>query len=64
MVKIVQLLCPERHCLLGIAYEDERGSFKEACAALQAMIDSGPFNNWCGLCGSRVLHFEEGTTKF
>jgi hypothetical protein len=64
MVRIVQLLCPERHCLLAVAYEEGVGSFVEARDALQAMVSKGPFNNWCALCGSRDLHFEEGVTKF
>lgn len=62
---IVQLLCPERHCLLASVYEEGVGNFKEASDALSAMLQpKGVFNNWCGICGSRELHFEEGRTKF
>lgn len=64
MVRIVQLLCPERHCLLACAYEEGTGSFQESCEALGGMIKRGMFNDWCGICGSRVLHYEEGVTKF
>ena len=64
MVKIVQLLCPQRHCLLGIAYEEEHSSFREACGAITSMMTEGPFNNWCAICGSHDLHFEERATEF
>jgi hypothetical protein len=29
MVHIVQLLCPQRHCLLASAYESELGYFEK-----------------------------------
>lgn len=64
MVRLVQLLCPERHCLMASAYEEERSCFTDACEGLRAMVKGGGFNAWCALCGSRELHFEEGVTKF
>jgi hypothetical protein len=64
MVMIVQMLCPKRHCLLACAYEEGVGNFAESCSALKAMINPGPFNDYCGICGSQVLHFEENRTRF
>ena len=64
MVRIVQLLCPSRHCLLAAPYEDDRSSFDEAKGMLKAMISQGPFNAWCALCGSHELHYEDGPTRF
>lgn len=31
MVKIVQLLCPSRHCIIASVFEDTKADFKEAC---------------------------------
>lgn len=65
MVKLVQLLCPQRHCLVASMYEEERSSFEEACTMLRDMLaPKGPFNPWCALCGSHELHFEQGNTSF
>lgn len=48
MVKLVQLLCPARHCLLCTAYEEESSTFAEACEAINMMLSpKGPFNNYC-----------------
>jgi hypothetical protein len=65
MVKIVQLLCPQRHCILATAYEEERANFEDACKGLELMVSEvGPYKRQCMICGSRDLRFEEGTTKF
>ncbi len=58
-VHIVQCLCPERHCIIGFAYErdeDENcGPLAEAaCDGLRELIrraiDSRTLNPWCGIC--------------
>ncbi len=65
MVRIVQLLCPARHCLLASAYEDDKGTFSKTCEALSAMLEPrGGVSRHCGICGSTELHFEVGLTKF
>ena len=64
MVRIVQLLCPERHCLVAAPYEDDRMTFRECCDALKTAFDTGGFNSHCGICGSRDLHFEDGAKEF
>lgn len=46
-------------------YQEEKSNFAEACDALKAMLrPRGPINSWCALCGSRELHFEEGTSGY
>lgn len=65
MVRIVQLLCEERHCLLASAYEDDEGTFTKTCQALSDLLQpKGWVRRHCGICGSAALHFEVGLTKF
>lgn len=65
MVHIVQLLCPARHCLFSVAYEEGRSSFEESKKMLDEMIGpNGPFNARCEICGSVILTYEHGLTKF
>lgn len=64
MVKIVQMLCPQRHCILAIAYEENAGNFVQQCNEIEDIIQKTPLNRWCGICGSRDLKFEEGTTPW
>lgn len=67
-VKLIQVLCPERHCIIAIAYDD---TDKDDAAALldfqgkfHFLVDSGAMNPWCALCGSKDLKFDVGTTGF
>jgi hypothetical protein len=67
-VRIVQLLCPSRHCVLATAYESPDGAeIPEAADRLterfSEMVEKGA-NPWCGLCKSRDLHAEDAPTKF
>jgi len=65
MVMLVQLICPERHCIAAGAYEEGRGTFQETCDMLKQMISPNGFlNDWCAICGSHVLKYEEGRTRF
>ena len=63
MVKIIQLLCPARHCIIAAAYTDdeERQTFE---AGIPALMKLSGINPWCGICGSTDLHFEAGETQF
>lgn len=63
-IKIMQLLCPMRHCLVGLAYDPETTTNKEAVELLKKGIKAMNLNRWCGLCGSRNLCFETGATVF
>jgi hypothetical protein len=68
MINIVQALCPERHCLMALAYEgdamsDEQATRKLAMTLARAMarLEIDP---WCGLCQSEAIHYEVGRTRF
>jgi thiol-disulfide isomerase/thioredoxin len=68
-VRIVQLLCPQRHCVLATAYESPDGAeLPEIGARLdgqfKSLTDRGEMNPWCGLCRSRNLHAEDRATRF
>jgi hypothetical protein len=63
-VYLVQYLCPQRHCILAVAYEEGSGSFEESQGQIRLAMQAAGVNPWCGICGSRELHFEEGRTPF
>lgn len=63
-VNLVQMLCPERHCILAVAYDPEQGTFVQACEELEDIIQNANMNRWCAICGSRDLRFEEGTMPY
>lgn len=68
-VRIVQLLCPSRHCIVAAAYESADGEPDPAMAAhMKGMFDAGvktgALNPWCGICGSRELWHEDMPTRF
>lgn len=70
MIRLVQCLCPARHCLMAVAYEPE----DEGCTPTQAMdalrmvfekaVRENIFNPWCGLCGSRELKYEDAISIY
>jgi hypothetical protein len=73
MIRIVQCLCPLRHAIMALAYETDSGipaALHAAVmeAALKNVLDAGieahMLNPWCGLCGSREWHYEDGATRF
>ncbi len=64
MVHLLQVLCPKRHCLYGIAYEEEVQTSEEAIEKARAVLDSGVLNKHCGICGSEDLKFEIGVTRW
>lgn len=63
-VRIVQLLCPARHCIVGAAYEAASEADAAQTQMLAGLIHSGAIKAWCGICGSRELHFEDAATRF
>jgi len=63
MVMILQLLCPKRHCLTGVAY-DEYTSFEDACATLLGTMATIGYEHRCAICGSTKLTLEEEKSKF
>lgn len=68
-IRIVQLLCPQRHCVIAMAYLSENGApDPSATEAVKERFDSAVqcrmLNPWCDICKSRDLHTEDGATRF
>lgn len=59
---LAQLLCPQRHCILALAYDIEDTKPAEIEARFSMILTStmNLMNPWCGICGSRKLHVEHG----
>lgn len=64
MIHICQYLCPERHCVVAMAYDPEGRSKEQIEAMLKEPFELGLINPWCGLCKSRDLHFEHARSKY
>jgi hypothetical protein len=64
MIHICQYLCPQRHCTIGAAYEPAEVKAEKIEQDLLNVFKTGLVNPWCGICGSRELHFEHGETRF
>ena len=68
-VRIVQVLCPSRHCIIATAYQSPDGEeIPEMKARLrekaETMIARGEMNPWCGICRSRKWTYEDAPTVF
>jgi hypothetical protein len=57
---LAQLLCPQRHCILALAYDLEQTTPAEIEEKLIAATTLKVINPWCGICRSRDLHVEHG----
>jgi hypothetical protein len=64
MVILVQYLCPQRHCILAIGFEEGIGDLENAKLVASQMMKKLQINSHCGICGSRDLFFESGRTKY
>lgn len=68
MICICQLLCPNRHCIIGVAYDVDKTSPQDAERGLYAMFEEAVkfyhVNRWCELCKSGKFHCEHGFTRF
>jgi hypothetical protein len=67
-VRIVQLLCPKRHCIVATAYESPDGEMLPEMTVrlregFEEMVQKGA-NPWCGICQSRDLRPEDQPTVF
>lgn len=68
MIWITQLLCPQRHCIIAAAWDDQ----EDAAPQVEHQVRTGFFesvkkhelNPFCGICQSRSLHCESGPTKW
>lgn len=68
-VRIVQLLCPERHCVLAVAYQSPTGEADPIKSALlretfDGLLEKKALNPWCGICRSTRLTCEDSETVF
>lgn len=64
-VRIVQLLCPQRHCITALAYQTENGEEQpEQTEKLKTMLRELHLDPWCGLCRSTTLLYEDKPTRF
>jgi hypothetical protein len=68
MIHIIQVLCPDRHCILAIAYDPAELPPDEAMLGMkqltQKMIDDHAINPHCGICGSTCWEYEDHATKY
>jgi hypothetical protein len=69
MIHILQLLCPQRHCFVAVAWDDAAGtlagaSVKLANATVQVLGDRGHEAFVCAICGSTSFHQEDGITRW
>ena len=64
MVWITQLLCPERHCLIAVAWDDKERTSVDGDALIKVMSEKMALRPWCALCGSKQLHTEHGKTSW
>jgi hypothetical protein len=67
-VRIVQLLCPSRHCLVAAAYTSPDGLAIDHARTLlmewfSALRTAGAGEK-CGICGSGDFTFEDAPTVF
>ena len=67
-VRIVQLLCPLRHCFIALAYDSPDGEpIPEMEVKLREgfdrMVQKGAKPS-CGICDSKKLHAEDSATRF
>jgi hypothetical protein len=69
-VRIVQVLCPRRHCIVATAYESPDGEpMPEVTDRLKqqtdSMIEKG-VNPWCGICLAKKASwiYEDSPTIF
>jgi hypothetical protein len=63
-VRLVQFLCPHRHCIVAGAYEEGQGSKEKTIGILQDSMRALGIEERCALCGSTDLEFEDRLTKY
>jgi hypothetical protein len=64
-VRIIQLLCPDRHCIVEMPYQTEDGAEQpDKVARLKEKAAAMNLDPWCGICKSRQLTYLDRPTKF
>lgn len=62
---ICQCLCENRHCMVGVAFDDTDMSPRKAEQETRRYFKSlTPKQVECRCCGSRVFHYESARSKF
>lgn len=64
MIFICQYLCPERHCVVALAYERTWTTPDQVEETLKKAMTENKVDPWCGLCRSTELRFEHARTRF
>ena len=69
MIHILQLLCPQRHCFVAVAWDDAAqtlagASVQLANAKVQLLGGRGAEGFVCAICGSTTFHTEDGVTRW
>lgn len=63
-VRICQLLCPQRHCIIAAVYEDDKDTARNVKLKLAAKLTELKVNPWCGICGDIHFAYEDKPTIF
>ena len=68
-VRTVQVLYPQRHCILGAAYQSPDGepipkTTEYLKLTVEEAIEEGRLNPWCGICQSRKWVYEDQPTIY
>ena len=63
MIWITQWLCPNRHCAIAVAWDDQKTTSEEVEYQGEQTFTQHVLNRWCGICGGS-LQLEHGRTKF
>jgi len=67
MIYIAQCLCPSRHCIIAVAFDEKDGvntTLEQFEVLVKNYISEGKINPWCGICGSEQWSYEAGRTRF
>lgn len=64
MICIVQLLCPARHCIMAVVFDERDMTRREAVIGLREDTKALDVNPWCGICGSQILSYQVEATCF
>lgn len=68
MVHILQVLCPQRHCIIALAFMPEDRTPEQAIedgkALIKGLVEDKALNHWCALCGGKEFSYEVGVTRY
>ncbi len=62
-IKLTQWLCPERHCIFALLWDESETPESEVLEHGEALFAGGHMNRWCGICGQPPAP-ETGITKY